>query len=161
MDSNANSDGKNKEANVKEIDNQLLLIKNKFILKKVLFYFFKMNKSLEMIKYNKKLQKKFDLGIVDYKEYSETKTSIEIEIFPVKSPRGSFINVFEKEDEEYFHIYFNKSQKEVKRYHFSEDIKFIKIIIDYQVKSLDRLFRYCKNIESINFKNFTEQILII
>ena len=88
MDSNINSGDKNKEANEKEISNQLLLIKNNFILKKVLFSFYKNNKSLEIIKYNKKLQKRLDLGIVDYKEYSETKTSIEIEIFPVKSPNG-------------------------------------------------------------------------
>ena len=146
MDSNINSDDKNKEANEKEISNQLLLIKNNFILKKVLFSFYRKNKSLEIIKYNKKLQKRLDLGIVDYKEYSETKTSIEIEIFPVKSPNGIFINIFEKEDEEHFHIYFNKNQKESKKYHLSEDIKFIKIIIDYQVKSVDRLFRFCKNI---------------
>ena len=35
-----------------------------------------------------------------------------------------------------------------------EKIKIIKIIIDYQVKSLENLFNDCKCIESINFKKF-------
>ena len=40
----------------------------------------KENKSLEIVKYNKKLQKKLNLSINDYKEYSQIRSSIEIEI---------------------------------------------------------------------------------
>ena len=38
------------------------------------------NKSLEIIKYNKKLQKRLNLNIKDYKEYTELYSSIEIEL---------------------------------------------------------------------------------
>ena len=40
----------------------------------------KENKSLEIVKYNKKLQIKLNLSINDYKEYSQKRSSIEIEI---------------------------------------------------------------------------------
>ena len=54
----------------------------------------------------------------------------------------------------YFHIYFNNNKEEIKRNYIDEDeeIKIIKIIIDYQVKSLKELFSYCEYIKSINFK---------
>ena len=39
-------------------------------------------KKLEIVKYNKKVQNRLDLGVKDYKEYSETYSSIEIEIIP-------------------------------------------------------------------------------
>ena len=42
-------------------------------------------KSLEIVKYNKKLQKRVNLNITDYKEYSENFSSIEIEIIPKKN----------------------------------------------------------------------------
>ena len=35
-----------------------------------------------------------------------------------------------------------------------EEIKIIKIIIDYQVKSFEKLFSDCGYIESINFKKY-------
>ena len=37
-------------------------------------------KKLEIVKYNKKMQNRLNLSIKDYKEYSETYSSIEIEI---------------------------------------------------------------------------------
>ena len=43
-------------------------LKSNFIFKKILEYM-KKNKSFEIIKYNKKLQKRLNLSINDYKEY--------------------------------------------------------------------------------------------
>ena len=42
----------------------------------------------------------------------------------------------------YYHIYFNNNKAEIKRNYLEEkdQIKTIKIIIDYQVKSLEDLF---------------------
>ena len=42
-----------------------------------------------------------------------------------------------------------------------EEIKIIKIIIDYQVKSFEKLFYNCDCIESIYFKNFIGIISLI
>ena len=113
-------------------------------------------KKLEIFKYNKKIQNRLKINIKDYKEYSETFTSIEIEIIPTKDKYGRFINI-NKNDKLYYHIYFNDNKKEKKnKYEINKEdnvIK-IKIIIDYQVKFFDSLFFICKNIESINFKKF-------
>ena len=113
-------------------------------------------KKLEIVKYNKKVQNRLDLGVKDYKEYSETFTPIEIEIIPTKGKYGKFINIDEN-DKLYYHIYFNDNKEEIKnKYEINKKDKVtkIKIIIDYQVKSFKNLFYLCTHIESINFKKF-------
>ena len=81
-------------------------------------------------------------------------SSIEIEIKTVNNKIGQFININEG-NEIYYHIYFNDDKDEVKRYCLLENnVTKLKIIIDYQVKSFERLFYYCKCIEYINFKKF-------
>ena len=124
-----------------------------FLIK--LFNYLSKRKTLDIIKYNKKLKKRIDINITDYKKYSEKYSSIEIEIKPAKKKYGKFINI-NKECEKFYHIYFNNSKEEIKRNYFNENeqIKIIKIIIDYQVKSFAYLFCYCRCIESINFKKF-------
>jgi len=124
-------------------------LKSNFIFKKILEYI-KKNKSLEIIKYNKKLQKRLNLSINDYKECCE----IEIELKIADNKHGKFINIPNK-DKEYYHIYFNNSNEEIKiNFLFGEKVKIIKIIIDYQVTSLQYLFNNCECIESIIFKKF-------
>ena len=110
-------------------------------------------KKLEIVKYNKRIQNRLNLDVKDYKEYYE---EIEIEIIPIKGKYGRFINI-NKNDELYYHIYFNDNKKEIKnKYEIDEEDKVtkIKIIIDYQVKSFEGLFIECECIESINFKKF-------
>ena len=67
-------------------------------------------KSLETIRYNKSIQKRMHISINHYKAFSETKTSIELDIIPKKGRYGKFINIKE-EDKNYFHIYFNDNKK--------------------------------------------------
>ena len=67
-------------------------------------------KSLETIRYNKSMQKIINININHYKAYFETKTSIELDIIPMKGKYGKFINIKEK-DKKYFHIYFNGNKK--------------------------------------------------
>ena len=126
-------------------------------------------KKLEIVRYNKKIQNRLNLSIKDYKEYSETYSSIEIEIITIKGGYGKFININEK-DKLYYHIYFNDNKEEIKnKYRIKEEdgvtkheyyieekdkVTKIKIIIDYQVKSFKKLFKECHCIESINFKKF-------
>ena len=68
---------------------------------------------------------------------------------------GKFINILD-EEKEYYHIYFDNSNEEIKRNYLNENekVKIIKIIIDYQVKSFKQLFENCKYIKSIFFKKF-------
>ena len=112
-------------------------------------------KLFDIVKYNKHIKERINININDYKEYSEKYSSIEIEIKPVNNEYGEFINI-KKEEEKYYHIYFNNNEEEIKRKYIDKDeeIKIIKIIIDYQVKSFENLFYLCDCIESIYFKKF-------
>ena len=129
-------------------------IKSDFLLKKI-FNILKKNKFLDIIKYNKKLQKRFNLCINDYKDYFQLYSLIEIELKISRYNHGNFINISDDE-KEYYHIYFDNSKEEIKRNYFNKGdyVKNIKIIIDYQVKSFNELFAYCKCINSISFKKF-------
>ena len=130
-------------------------IKSRYILSKIYNNMTK-KKKLEIVKYNKRIQNRLNLSVKDYKEYSETFTPIEIEIMLTEDEFGRFININRNENI-YFHIYFNDNKKEIKnKYKIEEKDKVtkIKIIIDYQVKSFKDLFDDCKCIEYINFKKF-------
>ena len=113
-------------------------------------------KPLETIRYNKNIQKRINININHYKEYSGTKTSIELDIIPKKGKYGNFINI-DEEEKKYFHIYFNDNKKkEIENTYLYEDdnVSKISIIIDYQIKSFSKLFFYCQSVESIEFKKF-------
>ena len=117
-------------------------------------------KYLETIRYNKSIQKRINININHYKAYYETKTSIELDIIPMKGVYDGvydkFISINEK-DKKYFHIYFNNNKKkEIKNTSLNIDnnVSKISIIIDYQIKSFSKLFYNCKCIESIKFKKF-------
>ena len=84
-------------------------IKSRYILSKIYDNMTK-KKKLQIVKYNKKIQNRINLDVKDYKEYCE----IEIEIIHKKNEYGKFINIFNKNDELYYHIYFNDNKKEIK-----------------------------------------------
>ena len=130
-------------------------LKSNYFLEK-LFNNLKKNKYLVLIKYNKRIQNRLNINNKDYKEFSE----IEIEIITFKNIYGKFINISNKEEESYYHIYFNDNKNEIKRNYLTENdnITKIKIIIDYQIKSFENLFKDCKVNESIILKNFIEII---
>ena len=151
-----NSNIKREEIIQQKFINQLKNIKNEFILKKI-FFNLHQKRLLNMVKINKKLQNRINIKINDYKEYSEKYSSIEIELIPANNKKGKFINLVNKDNEKYFHIYFdNNNQEEIKRTFLNEDdqIKTIKVLIDHQVTSFCELFSRCKCIESINFRKF-------
>ena len=149
-----NSENKKNEKIQKEKLNNL---KSNYILKTI-FDIMKENKSLEIVKYNKKLQKKLNLSINDYKEYSQIRSSIEIEIKIADNKYGKFINRNIKKNNYYliYFAYFDNSTKEIKSYYLRPDekVKSIKIVINYQVKSFKGLFSECDCISSICFKKF-------
>ena len=148
-----------KEEKLNQIKSKVNLnnLKSIVILKKILSYITK-NESLNILRYNKKLQKRLNLSINDYKDYSQLYSPIEIELKFDENKcdeKNRFIYILD-EEKEYYHIYFDNSKEEIKRNYLDEKEKVnsIKIIIDYQVKSFKKLFINCKNISSIFFKKF-------
>ena len=142
------------ELNKKESKDIFKNLKNDYFLQILFNYLFK-KKSLEIIKYNKNIKNRINIRIKEYKEYSEMYSSIEIEIKPVKNKYGKFVNI-KKENEKYYHIYFNDNEEEIKRNYLNknENVSKIKIIIDYQIKSFKGLFKNSGCIEYIYFKKF-------
>ena len=142
---------KNQNKSINKFNNT----KTDYFLKTV-FNNLEKKKMLDLLKYNKNISNRINININDYIEYLEKYSSIEIEIKPVNNTHGKFIN-FKNKDEKYYHIYFDNKKEEIKRNYINEDedIKIIKIKIDYQVESFERLFEYCDCIESIYFKKFS------
>ena len=153
---------KNKKVNKIKSRLNLDKVRSKFVLKKIFEYIPK-NIKLEIIRYNKNIQNKLNLDINKYKEYSQIYSSIiiEIEIKRIKK-FDKFINIIDK-DKKYYHFYFDDNKEEIKRDYFTrKDIfKKIKIIIDYQVKSLEKLFSYVIALNQLILKNLLEIILQI
>ena len=77
-------------------------IKCKYIIAKI-FDNLNQYKLLKIIRYNKNLQNILNKNINDYKEYLK----IIIEVIPSENKYGNFINIFDKNYEPFFHIYFN------------------------------------------------------
>ena len=109
-------------------------------------------KKLKVVKYNKKIQNRLNLNIKDYEECLK----IEIEIITFNYKFGKFINIEEKE-KIYYHIYFKDNKEEIRNKYSikkEDNVERIKIIIDYEVKSFEGMFKDCYCIKSINFKRF-------
>ena len=71
-----------KEENIKQIKTTKFPfsnLKSDYILKKI-FIILKKTKSLDILKHNKKLQKRLNININNYKDYSQLYSSIEIEL---------------------------------------------------------------------------------
>ena len=155
MDYNKLSNKNNGNSEQIKSKNILRNIKSDYILQ-IIFDNLQKEKFLDIIKHNKKTQIRLNLTIKDYKDFSEIYSPIEIELIPLENKYGNFINILNKEEESYFHIYFNDDKDEIKRNHLNEidQVTKIKIIIDYQIKSFFQLFFRCKCIKSINFKKF-------
>ena len=157
---NLESNNKTRRNQIKS-KNKLIKIRCNYFLEK-LFNILEKKKSLDLIKYNKKLKKRINININDYKEYLEKYSSIEIEIKPVNNEYGKFINI-EKEEEKYYHIYFNNNKKEINRNYINKDeeIKIIKITIDYQITSSMNYLKIANALKLYILKNFIEIILIM
>jgi surface protein len=154
-----NNNSKDKE--MKQTKSNLVLekIKSDYFLMKLLDIM-KKNRMFEIVKYNKKLQKRLNLSINDYKEYFNEYTSIEIEL-RVKNDRyyeEKFINIPYR-NEKHCHIYFDNSSEEIHRNYLEKDekVETIKIIIDNPITSFRRLFYECDFVVSVFFKKFNRK----
>ena len=57
-------------------------------------------------------------------------------------------------------IYIKDNKEEIKKEYFNDNdnVSKINIIVDYKIKSFNKLFYYCERIESIHFQNLIEII---
>ena len=157
MDPNSStSKDRNKDKKTDKSNSILQSIKSNYFLEKIYDSILR-KKSLDIVRWNKKLQGRLNLRLKDYKEFSEIYSSIEIEIIPCNNQYGCpFINIKENE-KAFYHIFFNNNKEEIKnKYTIRRKDKTTKItiVIDYQVKSFANLFENCECIKSINFKKF-------
>ena len=151
MDSkNTPNTGKEK-TNLIKSQNKFINIKSNFVLKKIFNHLDK-NKALKIIRYNTNIKNRLNIDIEDYK-------SILIDIIPIPNKYGPFINIEEKNNK-YFHIYFNDNKEEIKRTELSKGDKVSKIyiVIDYKVKSFNKLFFFVKLLNQYILKTFIEII---
>ena len=136
------------EVNKKPNQNNFLdKIKSKYIIKK-LFENITKRKMLNLIKYYRCFQNNLGLNLKDYKEFLQ----IEIEIEIAYDKYGKFIN-YRDDEESYYHIYNvdNKEQIKLKEKTKYDLFNKVKIIIDFEIKSLVGLFKKCDCIKKINF----------
>jgi len=140
--------------NQKNSKNYLEDINSMYILENVLDFLIK-SRTYKIIKYNKKIQNRLNINLNTYKNYSESYSTIEIELIPTENKYTNIINLSEEYESDY-HIYINDNKEEIKRKYIEpKDVaKKINIKIGHQVKSFKGLFSYCKYIESIHFKIF-------
>ena len=89
--------------------NKFINIKSDYILKK-LFTNMQKRISLKIIKCNINIQKRLNININNYKDFSEKFSSIELDIIPIQNKYGPFIKIKE-ENKKYFHIYFNNNKE--------------------------------------------------
>ena len=127
----------------------MLKIKSRYIIKQI-FENISEKKNLQIINYNKQLQKLLDISIKDYKEYNQ----IEIELIPIAHHKkeDKFINRLNK-DKSFIHIYINNNKRKefnCCRLENKTKISKIRIVIDNEIKSLKGLFKNCECLEEIN-----------
>ena len=147
MNTKSKTNNEKEKVNQNKSKNLLIDIKSKFILQKILVNI-RNERKWKIIKYNKSIQQKLNLNINTFKEIFDIYSIIEIELIPKQSIYGSFINII-KEEEKYFHIYFNNDKKEIKRTKLYEGDKVskINITINYESNSFHsfkELFFNCK-----------------
>ena len=87
------------KVNLIKSKNKFINIKSNYILKKLFVYI--------------NTQKRMNININNYKEFSEKFSPIELEIISIQKEYGQFIKI-KDEEKKYFHIYFNDNKEEIK-----------------------------------------------
>ena len=149
-----------KESSIKNSTNiNLRRVKSKLILK-IIFENLANHKKYKIIQYNKTIQNRLDLNLIDF--YLKNLSPIEIEIQPHKYKRVKFINI-PNGNERYFRIYLDNYEDKEKYFFYlyeNHGINKIKIIISYQIISFRKLFESCFYIQKIDFKKFNRTNII-
>ena len=127
-----NTEKEIEKLNLIKSKNKFINLKSDFFMQK-LFDYMQKRISLKIIKCNNNIQKRLNININNYKDFSEKFSSIELEIIPIQNEYGPFIKIKE-EDKKYFHIYFNDNKEEIKKTEFNKEDKVSKINIIIHAK---------------------------
>ena len=87
-----NNEKKIEKLNIIKSKNKLINIKSDYFIRK-LFANMQKRKSLKIIKCNFNIQKRLNINIQNYKDFSEKFSSIELEIIPSQTKYGRFIEI--------------------------------------------------------------------
>ena len=131
-------------------------LSSKYILKQIFELLYE-TKYFNIIRYNKNFRKILNINIQDYKELSQIKSPIEIEIIPAENKWGKVFNYLDEKYKSYYHIYLNNNNEEEEDNYLAEEkeVSKIKLVIEPNIVSFNKLFEDCKCIEYIYFKKFT------
>ena len=110
MKSKSKSKGKKDPSQNDKNRTGLQKLNSKYILKQI-FDNLKDIRAYEIFRYNKNIQQKLNIDINSYRELSQEKSPIIIEIIPVEDKHGTIFN-YVSGNTGYFHMYFNDSNKE-------------------------------------------------
>ena len=143
VDTNKNSEiniGNYNKDRTNSINNLILLdgVKSNYILTK-LTQNLSRKTLLNMIRYNKQLQRKLNIELKDYEAYLQTEIELKFNQSYSNLEPINFINYVG--DKNYYHILYNDSEQEGKK---EENIRKIRIIIDRYIKSFKKLFIVAK-----------------
>ena len=138
--------------------NILKKIRCKYILSQVFNNINQVTK-LKIINYNKGLMN--TLGI-KLRDYINVYSNIEIEIIPKENLYGRFIYLPNKRTASNYCIYFDEKKvdlikKEINR---NDQVKKIKVVINYRIRSLYQLFLNCRCVKKISFTKFNRNDII-
>ena len=118
----------------KEIEKlKLIKSKNKFVNLKSdyfiqkLFDYMEKRISLKIIKCNINIQKRLNININNYKDFSEKFSSIELDIIPIQNEYGPFIKIKKKIKNIFIYILII-IKKKLKKQNYIKKIKYQKLI---------------------------------
>ena len=118
-------------------------IHSNYILK-IIFHYLDKKTYCQIIRYNKNLQSKLNISIIDYKLLYKEYSKIELEIIPTQKFFSIDDIIKMNHNKDFYHINYNyESDKKNKKKRF---LKSIKIVIDTEFESLKGLFKDCHGI---------------
>ena len=137
-------------------------IHSKYLTQKF-FGLMKTKQYMEIIRYNKDVQKRMEISQKDYEKIFnqiEVEVSLKDNLVFKKEEPNIFINFLEGKNN--YYIYFNDNKETIDRNYINKEDKVLKIriIIEPEVKTFKGLFKDCKNIKEINFTKFNRNDII-
>ena len=109
-----NSGKKIKKLNIIKSKNKFINIKSDYFIQKV-FGIIQTRISPKIIKCNINIQKRLNININNYKDFSEKFSSIELEIIPIQNEYGPFINIKEEDKNIFTYILMIIKKKLIKQ----------------------------------------------